>query len=155
MRWRNVKKGKIKIKKPKILKKDNINYAPIPTKIKAFLVDMFMIMMPIAYIVTYVIMNGRKDMQSSLIARTSLGAIFGIIMILFWTVKAQSPGYRAYSLLLVDAKTLKKPSFAKAILRYVAFVLSSTIIVGELMAFFRKDKKTLHDLISGTFAIIK
>jgi uncharacterized RDD family membrane protein YckC len=155
MRWRDVKKSGGKLKKPKILKKDDINYAPIPTKIKAFLVDMFMIMMPTAYIITYVIMNGKNDMQHSLIARTSLGVIFGIIMISFWTAKAQSPGYRAYNLLLVDTKTLKKPSIAKAILRYIAFIVSSTIIIGELMAFFRKDKKTLHDLLSGTFAITK
>ncbi len=155
MRWRDVKKGEIKAKQPKIIKKHDINYAPIPTKIKAFLVDMFMIMMPIAYIVTYVIMNGRNDMQGSLVARTSLGAIFGVIMITFWAIKAQSPGYKAYNLLLVDAKTLKKPSLTKAILRYIAFIISSTIIIGELMAFFRKDKKTLHDLLSGTFAITK
>jgi len=152
-RWRDVKHAKVQ-KKP-TEKKDNIPFAPIPTKIKAFLTDMFMIMMPIAYIVTYVIMNGKEDMQSSLIARSSLGITFGVIMIIFWIAKGQSPGYKAYDLYLVDAKTMKKPNLLKAILRYVLFIISSTIIIGEIIAFFRKDKRTLHDLLSGTFVIAK
>ncbi len=152
MRWRNIKKG---TKKIKISTKDYIHFAPITIKIKAFLIDMFMIMMPIAYIVTYVIMGGKNDMQHSIIARTSLGVIFGVIMISFWTIKAQSPGYKAYDLILVDAKTKKKPTLAKSILRYFAFIFSSTIIIGEIIAFFRKDRRTLHDLISGTYATIK
>ncbi len=153
-RWRDIKQGK----KPKNIHKDDkpsIPYASIPSKIKAFLTDMFMIMMPVAYIVTYVIMNGKDDMQSSLVARSSLGAVFGLILIIFWCVKGQSPGYKAYDLHLVDAKTLKKPSCLKAILRYLIFIISATIIVGELIAFFRKDKRTLHDLLSGTFTIQK
>ena len=150
MRWRDIKKGK----KPEAKKdKDTIPYAPIPSKIKAFLTDMFMIMMPLAYIVTYVIMNGKEDMQSSLIARNSLWIVYGIIMILFWSIKGQTPGYKAYNLKVIDAKTKQKPSFLKSLLRYISFVLSSTIIVGELMAFFRDDKKTLHDILSGTCVV--
>ncbi len=150
MRWRDIKKGK----KPEAKKaKDTTPYAPIPSKIKAFLTDMFMIMMPLAYIVTYVIMNGKEDMQSSLIARNSLWIVYGIIMILFWSIKGQTPGYKAYNLKVIDAKTKQKPSFLKSLLRYIFFVISSTIIVGELIAFFRHDKKTLHDLLSGTYVI--
>lgn len=150
MRWRDVKRGK----KPKVKeKKDNIPYASIPSKIKAFLTDMFMIMMPLAYTVTYLIMNGKEDMQSSLIARNSLWIVYGIIMILFWSIKGQTPGYKAYNLKVIDAKTKQKPTLLKSLLRYIFFVISSAIIVGELIAFFRKDKKTLHDLLSGTYVI--
>ncbi len=151
-RWRDIKHNK---KSKKIKTSSSVPFAPIPQKIKAFLTDMFMIMMPIAYIVTYIIMNGKEDMQNSLIARSSLGILFGIVMIIFWIAKGQSPGYKAYDLHLVDAKTMKKPSLFKAFLRYILFIISSTIIIGELMAFFRKDKRTLHDLLSGTFVIQK
>ena len=150
MRWRDIKKGKKPEKKASL---DTTPYASIPSKIKAFLTDMFMIMMPLAYIVTYVIMNGKDDMQSSLIARNSLWIVYGIIMILFWSIKGQTPGYKAYNLKVIDAKTKQKPSFLKSLLRYIFFVISSTIIVGELIAFFRHDKKTLHDLLSGTYVI--
>ena len=150
MRWRDIKK----VKKPETKKaQDSTPYAPIPPKIKAFLTDMFMIMMPLAYLVTYVIMNGKEDMQSSLIARNSLWIVYGIIMILFWSTKGQTPGYKAYNLKVIDANTKEKPSFLKSFLRYIFFVISSTIIIGELIAFFRKDKKTLHDLLSGTYVI--
>ena len=152
MKWRDIKKSK---KNKKIKNINNIPYASIPSKIKAFLTDMFMIMMPLAYIVTYVIMNGKNDMQNSLIGRNSLWIAYGLIMVLFWSIKGQSPGYKAYNLYLVDTKTMKKPSFLKSILRYLLFVISATIIIGECMAFFRKDKKTLHDLLSGTFVIEK
>jgi len=150
MRWRDIKKGQ----KPKLKeKKEHIPFAPIPLKIKAFLTDMFMIMMPLAYTITYVVMNGKDDMQSSLVARNSLWIIYGIIMILFWSIKGQTPGYKAYGLKVVDAKTKQKPSFLKSFLRYIFFVVSSTIIIGELVAFFRDDKKTLHDLLSGTYVV--
>ncbi len=150
MRWRDIKKGK----KPEAKKaQDTIPYASIPSKIKAFLTDMFMIMMPLAYLVTYVIMNGKEDMQSSLIARNSLWVVYGIIMILFWSLKGQTPGYKAYNLKVIDANTKEKPSILKSFLRYIFFVISSTVIVGELIAFFRKDKKTLHDILSGTYVI--
>ena len=150
MRWRDIKKGKKPEEKASL---DTTPYASIPSKIKAFLTDMFMIMMPLAYIVTYVIMNGKDDMQSSLIARNSLWIVYGIIMVLFWSIKGQTPGYKAYNLKVIDAKTKQKPSFLKSFLRYIFFVISSTIIVGELIAFFRHDKKTLHDLLSGTYVI--
>ena len=150
MRWRDIKKGN----KPEVEKaQESTPYAPIPPKIKAFLTDMFMIMMPLAYIVTYVIMNGKDDMQSSLMARNSLWIVYGIIMILFWSIKGQTPGYKAYNLKVVDANTKEKPSLLKSLLRYIFFVISSTIIIGELIAFFRKDKKTLHDILSGTYVI--
>jgi len=153
-RWRDIKQGKTHQNSQKE-STPSIPYASIPAKIKAFLTDMFMIMMPTAYIVTYLIMGSKESMQGSLVARSSLGVIFGIIMIAFWCIKGQSPGYKAYDLYLVDAKTLKKPSCLKAILRYILFIISATFIIGEIMAFFRKDKRTLHDLLSGTFVIQK
>ncbi|NPA73592.1 MAG: RDD family protein [Epsilonproteobacteria bacterium] len=152
-RWRDIKQGKIKKEDKKA--KETIPYAPIPTKIFAFIIDMFLIMMPIAYTVTYLIMGDKESMQNSLIARSSLGIMFGVVLIVFWVTKGQSPGYKAYNLYLVDAKTLKKPSLLKAVLRYILFLISSTVIIGEIIAFFRKDSKTMHDLLSGTFVIKK
>ncbi len=150
MRWRDIKKGKKPEEKVSL---DTIPYASIPSKIKAFLTDMFMIMMPLAYIVTYLIMDGKDDMQNSLIARNSLWIVYGIILMLFWSLKGQTPGYKAYNIKVIDIKTKENPSILRSFLRYIFFVISSTTIVGELIAFFRDDKKTLHDLLSGTCVI--
>jgi len=151
MRWRDIKKGKPKSQLEK--QANNTPYASIASKIKAFLTDMFMIMMPLAYTVTYLVMNGKEDMQNSLIARNSLWVVYGIVMILFWSLKGQTPGYKAYNLKVIDADTKQNPSILKSFLRYIFFVISSTIIIGELIAFFRKDNKTLHDLLSKTYVI--
>ncbi len=125
----------------------------IPSRIKAFVVDMFMIMMPLAYITTYVLLDGKDDFQSNNSARWAISIIYGLVIIFFWVLKAQSPGLRAYKLKLIDAKSKKNISLAKAILRYFAFLFSSMSIILTLLPFFRKDKKTFQDLIANTLVV--
>jgi len=155
-RWRDTKQGKIK-EKPKKIKENNepaqiICTAPIH-RIKAFVTDMFMIMMPIMYITTYVIMDGAESFQGSETARWLTMILYGIITVLFWVKKAQTPGFRAYDLHLVDDHTKKPLGYVSAIARYMMFILSAVTIVGVLLPFFRKDKKTLQDLIMQTSVI--
>jgi len=154
MRWRDVKQGKKTLKSQVDTKKvsKTQNFASVGDRIKAFLTDMFMIMMPIAYIMTYVIMDGKDDFQSSPSARWAISIIFGAIVVIFWVKSGQTPGYKAYNIQVVDQNTKQKPGFAKALLRYIFFLFSAMTIFGLLTAFFRKDKKTLHDLLSGTYA---
>ena len=150
-RWRDTKKGKTPSNSYKSDNLTVIKSASIGDRIKAFITDMFMIMMPIAYLTTYVIMDGKDDFQGSSLARWGISIIFGIIVILFWYIKGQTPGYKAYSIALVDSKTDQKPSFVKIFFRYIAFLISATSIVGILLPFFRKDKLTLQDLLTNTY----
>ncbi|WP_419766315.1 MAG: RDD family protein [Arcobacter sp.] len=154
-RWRDIKGGKKEIPandfKSDELKSDVCT--SIPARIKAFIVDMFMIMMPLAYLTTYVFMNGKDDFQGNEEARWSLSIIYGLIIITFWVVKGQTPGLKAYNLKLIDAKTKEKISFGKAILRYLSFLFSAMTIVLAFLPFFRKDKKTFQDLVSNTLVI--
>lgn len=150
-RWRDVKQNNSKVD----LEQDNINNdgltsAPIGHRIKAFIVDMFMIMMPIMYVTTYLIMDGKDDFQGSEEARWITALTFGLIVILFWIIKGQTPGYKAYSIILLDNKTNKKVSLPKAILRYIIFLISATTILLGFLPFFRKDKKTVQDLLTKT-----
>ena len=154
-RWRDIKAGK---KEPLNEESKNTNLnsnicTSIPARIKAFIVDMFMIMMPLAYVTTYVFMNGKDDFQGSEEARWSLSIIYGLIIIVFWIAKGQTPGLKAYSLKLIDEKTKEKISFPKAILRYLCFLFASTTIVLAFLPFFRKDKKTFQDLVANTLVI--
>jgi uncharacterized RDD family membrane protein YckC len=154
-RWRDIKAGKNEIPADDF-KNDNLKSnvcTSIPARIKAFIVDMFMIMMPLAYLTTYVFMNGKDDFQGNEEARWSLSIIYGLIIITFWIVKGQTPGLKAYNLKLIDAKTKEKISFAKAILRYLSFLFSAMTIVLAFLPFFRKDKKTFQDLVSNTLVI--
>ncbi len=147
MRWRDVKQGKIT---PKNKAKCIINSASMITRFKAFVIDTFMIYIPILYITTYGFLNGKEDFLSNQLAVFIDTFLFGLILSMFFSKTGQSPGFKAYELKLIDNATGNKPTFLKAFIRYFYFLISGTTIVGLFMGFFRKDKKTLHDILSNT-----
>lgn len=155
-RWRDVKAGKSKntTEKKQSSTFDNKEIsASIPARVKAFIVDMFMIMMPLAYITTYVLMDGKEDFQASQEARWAISLIFGAITIIFWVAKGQTPGQKAYEVKLIDQKTRKKISFLKALVRYFIFLISAVTIILSFIPFFRKDKKTVQDILTNTIVV--
>ena len=151
-RWRDIKKGKTTHKevKPKPL---SFTIAPPINRIKAFVTDTFMLLMPILYVVFYLIMGSREEFAKNML--TGWIYIFVphfFITIGFWYFKGQTPGYKAYSIKLVD-DNLQRPSLYRLIIRYFSFALSAILIVGLFLAIARRDKKTLHDIISRTMLI--
>ncbi|PLY04244.1 MAG: RDD family protein [Arcobacter sp.] len=157
-RWRDIKQNSAKkeIEVSQSQKIDNsLLSAPIGLRIKAFVVDMFMIMMPIMYVTTYLILDGKDDFQGSDEARWITASVFGLIVIFFWVIKGQTPGFKAYSIKLVDNATEKNVSLIKAILRYFLFLISATTIILSFLPFFRKDKKTIQDIITNTTVILE
>ncbi len=150
MRWRDVKQKRIPKKRAV---KEEFKYASLFLRLKAFITDMFLIMMPIAYSVTYLVMGSKEAFQSSSLARWSLGIIYGIIVVIFWVKTGQTPGYKAYDIKVIDKDTKKPPNLIQAILRYLLFLISATSIVGILVGYFRKDRQMFHDLFSKTVVI--
>lgn len=131
-------------------------YASLGNKVKAFITDSFMLLMPIMYIVFYLVMGSREAFGEERV----LGWIYilvplVIVQTLFMAKSAQTPGYRAYNLMLIDESTGEKPSFFIILFRNLCALLSFFSIFGWLMMFFRKDRKTLHDLLSNTAVITK
>jgi len=57
-------------------------------------------------------------------------------------------------LILIDDKTKTTLDFIPAVLRYFMFIVSAISIIGVLLPFFRKDKKTFQDLVMNTSVII-
>ncbi len=148
-RWREVKHKKIK----KEQTKEIIKYAKISDRLKAFLTDTFMITMPILYIVIYLIMGSREEFRAHMAKGWLYIVVFHYISVmLLWIFKAQTPGMKAYGIKIVS-KNLKKISFLQATIRYFLMPISILSIVGVLIAFFRKDRQTLHDLLSFTLLI--
>ncbi|HHO42452.1 MAG TPA: RDD family protein [Epsilonproteobacteria bacterium] len=130
------------------------NYAPASLKIKAFIVDSFIILMPIMYIAFYLVMDGRDGFaQQKLAGWISILVPLIIIQTLFFYRSQQTPGYKAYNLILTDSHTNEKPSLGIIIFRNCTAILSFFSIFGWLLMFFRKDRKTLHDLLAGTVTI--
>ena len=155
-RFRDVKNKNIsqEHKTQKNIEKDVSSYASIGTRTKAFITDIFMLLMPLMYIVTYIVIGSLQEFATERLEGWIYILIPNFIIVtLFFYKSGQTPGCRAYAIKLVDSKTLEKPHFLSIVLRYYFQLFSIISIFGLLIAFFRKDKKTLHDLLSGTVLI--
>ena len=153
MRFRNLKKqAKNKQKTEKILLQ--IPTARVVDRIKAFITDMFMIYIPILYFITYVILDGKDEFQSSQLAPLMGVILYGLIYSLLVSKFGQTPGKKAYEMKVVDSTTYEQIGFFRALLRFISFLLSATFLLGLLVPFFRKDNRSLHDLIAKTTVII-
>ena len=156
-RFRDIKQGKTEeIVTEKSSSEDKWNYASAGMKVKAFLTDSFMLVMPIMYVVFYLIMGGREGFAE----HKAMGWVYillplVIVQTIFMFKTGQTPGYRAYKLTLIDDTTGEKPSLFIILFRNLSAILSLFTFFGWIMMFFRKDKKTLHDLLSGTATVMK
>ena len=160
-RFRDVKQKKPLDEKPKKREKkqkgspaDKLPYASIQSKTKAFITDTFMLLMPIMYAVAYLMMDGLQDFSQHKTEGWLAILIpnFIIVFLFFWK-SGQTPGCRAYEIRLVDSQSGEKPHPLAIALRYYFELISIITVAGLLMAFFRKDRKCLHDLLSGTVLI--
>ena len=156
-RFRDVKQGKKK--EPvtdEYAQENNTPYASAGLKIKAFLTDAFMLVMPIMYVVFYLIMGGREGFAE----HKAMGWIYILLPLviaqtIFMFKTGQTPGYRAYHMTVIDEKSGEKPSLFIILFRNLSAILSLFTFFGWILMFFRKDRKTLHDLLSGTAIIMK
>lgn len=155
-RWRKVKQKKYTDTVNKTsFKINNDSHVRIITRIKAFIIDMFMIYMPILYITTYLILDGKDSFLNNQLAILLCTLAFGFILSVLFALKGQSIGYKAYEIYLIDIKTNRQPTFLKAMFRFLCFLFSWVCIVGIFVVFFRKDGKNLHDILSKTKPIDK
>lgn len=154
-RWRDIKQGKVKqTSNPPAQPK--VTYASIPARLKAFLTDTFMITMPIMYIVIYLVMGSREGFKEHM-GEGWLYIIIPHLLIVtaFWVIAGQTPGMKAYGIKLVRwFDPNRKINILQALIRYLAMPLSMLSIIGLLIAFFRKDRATFHDLISFSRMVV-
>ncbi len=158
-RFRDIKKGKVKDKAPKEKKRededdDEYDYASVGNKIKAFLTDAFMLVMPIMYMVFYLVLGSREEFRDNML----MGWIYivvplVIVQTIFMYKTGQTPGYRAYNITLIDNTTKQKPSLGVVLFRNLSAVLSMLTLLGWAVMFFRKDNRNLHDLLSATTVV--
>lgn len=153
-RFRDIKQGKASSlhsnKKPSSSK----GYASLGDRIKAFITDSFMLLMPIMYVVIYLVMGNREGFASHMLTGWVYILVpLVIVQTIFFAKSAQTPGFRAYNLKLIDEKTGEKPSFFIILFRNLCAILTFFSIFGWLIMFFRKDRKTLHDLLANTAVV--
>jgi len=150
MRFRNIKKQN---KKPTSKPKPKYIYARFVDRIKAFITDMFMIYAPILYVIAYGIMDGKDDFQSSEVALLIAVSIYGFIYAFLLSKFGQTPGKKAYELKVVDDKSGEYIGFFRSAFRFVAFLFTATTLLGLFLPFYRKDRKSLHDLLCSTIVV--
>ena len=140
-------------KKQQKRKKQHIKFAPYPTRIKAFVTDLFMIYTPILYFMTYIVMGNKEKFVHSDFAPLVAVLLYGVIYALFLAKAGQTPGKKAYGIKVVDEKTKQNISFFRAFLRFVAFLFGATILIGLILPFYNREKKALHDIIAKTVEV--
>ena len=152
MRWRATKK--------KLPKKETMTHespytiAPFSSRLKAFIVDSFMLLMPILYIVFYLVYGSREGFAAHMTEGWLLILIpYGILTTLFLKRTGQTPGYKAYGLTLISLKTRQKASLYQLYIRYMTLLFTLFTLIGLFFPLLRKDRLAFYDLLSHTAPI--
>ncbi len=151
-RFRDVKQGRVEKTPQKSRKKTDIpsDFPDKRTRAKAFITDSFMLLMPIMYIVFYLVMGGREGFA----ANKLLGWIYILVPLIFVQIafiakSSQTPGMRAYNIKVADSRTLKEPSFGQIVIRQIIAPFSR-LLFGWILMYLRRDHRQPHELLSYT-----
>ncbi|NPA51086.1 MAG: RDD family protein [Epsilonproteobacteria bacterium] len=148
-RFRKVKQQKITANRVEE-KNNEPKYITKRDFFKIFLTDTFMLLMPIMYIVFYIVFGSREAFKENML----LGWIYiliplAIVEILFLSIKGQTPGMKAYNAKLISLEDNKKPSTLTIIIRQLLSKITF-LIFGWITIFFNKKSRNLHDFITKT-----
>lgn len=131
---------------------------PLPLwtrRLKALIVDLFMLYVPLLYIEGYLYFGTLASFRESVGGPLIATAIFLVVSALFVMRTGQTPGKRAYNLAVVDAQSGENLSFLRALWRTAALMFSAAILVGGLLPLWRRDRRALHDLLAGSKVVDK
>jgi len=169
-RWKDVKKGKTQTNMKEKNLHVEIYYAGFWSRFLAMVTDIFMIGMPIAILITvsfgYETMKSQPGFLDALegtqVEQSGDPLIFLITMSIwivvilgFWYKTGQTPGKKQARVIIVDAKTFKKPNFLQLVVRLIFLMMPMFSFVSLFVMLFHPKKKTLHDMFSGTCVIYK
>ena len=78
-----------------------------------------------------------------------------LVTMLFWKKwRGATPGKKFLRVKIVDAKSFQDIDNKQAITRSLGYIASTfAFLIGFLMVAFRRDKRSLHDLLAGTCVI--
>jgi len=149
-RFRDVKQGKQTVLKEKKAKSNEPKFISNGAFFKAFLTDSFMLLMPIMYIVFYLVFGGREGFgEHKLLGWLYILIPLAIVESIFLIKAAQTPGMKAYNIKLISLKTNKKPSLGIILLRQLLSKITF-LIFGWIVIFLNKKHRNLHDFILNT-----
>jgi len=153
-RFRDTKQQR-ETKIPKV-EKPAIPYASKGKRFKAFLTDVFMLLMPFMYISIYLIHDGLQDVANHRLEAWLYAIVpfLSILTLFMLKDKGRTPGARAQGLKVIDFHLLDQPTLFSIIFRNLTLLFSIFIPIFWIMPFFRKDHKMIHDYLSATCVIV-
>lgn len=167
MRWRTLKTNKQHKTRPSYPPK--IRYASFWPRAAGFVTDIFMIGLPISLLMIMMFGYDQMDTASGLdvlvhdpkaqnnppnpVASILQIILFFMTYVGLWRLSGQTPGKKLSHIRVVDAVTLERAPLWKLSLRFIGYFLSLITLIGFFIGLLRKDKRALHDLISGTAVI--
>lgn len=156
VRFRDVKQGRtpdINEQKEKKSKKNAVRYSSAGRRVKAFITDSFMILMPIMYAVFYLVMGGREGFaEQKLLGWLYILIPYVVITMIFIAKTGQTPGMKAYSMRVVGTDGKAVTSITRILIRQILGIVDF-LLFGWLVMYFRKDKRTLHEILTETMLI--
>lgn len=156
-RFRDLKQGRVsEVNSTSKPTKPQIPFAKNGVKAKAFLTDIFMLFMPIMYLVIYLVMDGREGAShEKLLAWTYVMIPFLLLLTLFmFKDEGRTPGARSQGLKVIEFHTLENPSLFSILFRNFSLLFTLFIPIFWFVPFFRKDGRNIHDLLSATCVIV-
>jgi uncharacterized RDD family membrane protein YckC len=154
-KWRDVKQNRISSEKiVETIESSKDELASLPSRLKAFLTDTFLITTPIFYIVIYLIMgSGAEFAQNRTLGWGIIFFVHALLILIFWLKNGQTPGLKAYDLKLVDNFSKQRVSVKQVVIRYITTLIAVISIFLLFVPFFNKNKKTFQDILSNTIII--
>jgi uncharacterized RDD family membrane protein YckC len=157
-KWRKVKNKNFSdyLEDDTIEQDPKLKSASLMDRFKAFLTDTFLIMMPIMYLVFYIVMGSRQEFAQHM----GMGWVYIMVphfiaTIGFWKFAkfGQTPGQKAYEVKIVDSSTGEKAGLVSLINRYIFTSLSMVMILPLIVPYINKERKTLQDIVSNTTVV--
>lgn len=143
----------------RIILDEHTRYAGFWRRFAASLIDTLMLI-PLLAIVFYFI-HGPADFTDPMSFNTRgpsnwLGELISMaVVIFFWVRFLGTPGKLLLDCRVVDAKTGKPLSAARAVLRYIGYYVSMLpLMLGFLWIIWDKRKQGFHDKIAGSVVVI-
>jgi len=165
MKHKTLKKNK-KIVSPTPVR---VVYAPFWSRALGLITDIFMIGLPISLLIIFlfgydqthtaggmdVLLHNKEALKNppNPIGSLTQLLLFMSITVVLWHKSGQTPGKKMAHTRVVDATTLENAPYWKLILRFIGYFISLITLVGFFIGLLRRDKRTLHDLLSGTAVI--
>ncbi|RDU67164.1 hypothetical protein CQA53_02105 [Helicobacter didelphidarum] len=137
-------------------------------RLKAFITDMFLLNMPLLYFTTYIVLDGKDEFLHNNIAIGLCEMSYCGILIFFFYFTGQSPGFRYAEIMLCQTRIQKsaqdiikmqpkkflKPSLLQTCIYVIVWLIELSFFLW-IFSFMRKDKRTLHEILSHTQIIYK